>query len=371
MLTQSNLQSRLEFPYRQAPEPGSLLEVASGVYWLRMPLPMSLNHINLYLLEDGDGWLCVDTGIRGGDTRDLWEQVIRDCLDGRPITRILCTHMHPDHTGQAGFLSERFRAPLLMSYSEFYQAKSMFTMMSGTHWHSEQYFLRAGLDADILSQMRASRSSYLPTPDDHGFPGSFQRLRDGDTLKVGCNTWQLLTGSGHSPEHICLYSPELRLLISGDQVLPIITSNVSVHPNEPDANPMVGWLESHARFKAHVDDQVLVLPAHNLPFYGLHERLDQLVEHHEDRMLALEEFCLEPRVAVDLLPVLFSRELQGPALFMATGECIAHLHCLMSRGRIRRLLDGDLYLYLSIDPGLDERSRPGQHHPPDSRPMEV
>lgn len=371
MLTPSDLEARLEFPCRQPPAPGELLEMAPGVFWLRMPLPTSLDHINLYLLEDEGGWVCVDTGIRGQETREIWAQMAKTSLGGKPITRIICTHMHPDHTGQAGFLSECYKAPLLMSYAEYYQAKTMFSMSGGSHWHSEQYFLRAGLAPDILEQMRQSRSSYFPESDDQAFPGSFERLSHGDSLQIGKNTWQILTGSGHSPEHVCLYSPELRLLLSGDQVLPIITSNVSVHPTEPEANPMLGWLASHVRFREDVSDEVLVLPAHNLPFYGLHERLQQLIDHHEDRMLALEESCVEPRAAMELLPILFRRKLEGASAFMATGECIAHLHCLMSRGRIRRTLAGEVYHYQSIDPGLGKRSRPGDHLAPDERPLEV
>lgn len=373
MAAMSDVADRLEFPYREAPEQASLKEVAPGIFWLRMPLPMSLNHINLYLLEEADGWTCVDTGIRGAETRRLWEELAANSLHGKAITRIICTHMHPDHTGQAGFLSEHFRAPLLMSRAEYYQAKSMFSMSgsSGSHWQAQEYFLRAGLDPDILRRMRESRGSFFPPDDGPPFPGSFLRLRDGDQLEIGGQSWRVLTGSGHSPEHVCLYNRELRVLLSGDQVLPVITSNVSVHPNEPEANPLPGWLASHARFREEIDNRVLVLPAHNLPFYGLHERLAQLVEHHEDRLLALEEACVSSRVAVELLPVLFSRQLEGPALFMATGECIAHLHCLMSRGRISRTLDGERYRYLSIDPNLAERARPGRHHAPDEGPMEV
>lgn len=259
-----------------------------------------------------------------------------------------------------------------MSYSEYYQARVMGNMMrDGDNWQMREYFQRAGADMDLLEKMRGNRGNFTPEPEDRPLPGSFERLVDGDILEIGHYKWQVVTGNGHSPEHVCLYSQELRLLISGDQILPVITSNVSVHPTEPFANPMVGWLESHEKFKALMPDDILVLPAHNAPFYGVQARLQQLIDHHEDRMLILEENCQEPQLAVDLLPCLFKRKLEGPSMFMALGECIAHLHCLMSRNRIERTLDGDVFKYKSIDPTLKDRARPGQHEPPDDSPEMV
>lgn len=362
----------LTYPYDSPPSFGTTLEVAPGVRWLQMPLPMSLDHINLYLLEDSDGWIIVDTGIRGEETRDLWHRIFDHELGNKPVKRIICTHMHPDHTGQSGFLSDHWHAPLSMSYSEYYQARVMGNMMrEGDNWQMREYFQRAGADMDLLEKMRENRGNFTPEAEDRPLPGSFDRLADGDTLRIGNYQWQVVTGNGHSPEHVCLYCQELRLLISGDQILPVITSNVSVHPTEPFANPMVGWLESHEKFKALMPDDILVLPAHNAPFYGVQERLQQLIDHHEDRMLILEENCQEPQVAVDLLPWLFRRKLEGASMFMALGECIAHLHCLITRNRIERTLDGEVFKYRSIDPTLKDRARPGQHEAPDDAPKMV
>lgn len=369
-MTESN--DPLRYPYQEPPAFGTTQELAPGVFWLQMPLPMSLKYINLYLIEDTDSWTIVDTGIRGQETQQLWEEIFASQLGGKPVTRVICTHMHPDHTGQSGFVCEHWQAPLFMSYSEYYQARSMGNMMrDGGNWQMSEYFLRAGIEPEFLEQMRSNRSNFAPEPEDRPLPPSFVRLTDGDTLEIGDNDWQVITGSGHSPEHVCLYSKALRIFISGDQILPIITSNVSVQPMEPFANPMVGWLESHERFKQLLPNDMLVLPAHNLPFYGAHERLQQLIDHHEDRMLILEENCVEPQRAVDLLPHLFARELEGHSRFMALGECIAHLHCLMTRSRIKRQLDGDVYRYLSIDPTLRDRARPGQHEAPDDSPQMV
>jgi glyoxylase-like metal-dependent hydrolase (beta-lactamase superfamily II) len=334
----------LEYPFDTVPAPGKTLEVAPGVFWLRMPLPMSLDHINLYLLEDFDGWTVVDTGIRGQETQALWQQIFDECLKDKPITRVLCTHMHPDHTGQAGFLSNHFKAPLLMSYGEYYQARMMhYSMQEQGSWHTSDFFLRGGITQSLMDDMSQARSNFAPEPTDTPMPRSYRRLKDGDILTIGHIQWQVLVGSGHSPEHVCLYAPEARLLISGDQILPIITSNVSVHPTEPEADPMSEWLSSHERFKQLIPDETLILPAHNTPFYGAKERLDELIAHHEHRMQIIWDGCAEPTPAIDLLPALFERKLENHTLFMALGEAIAHIHCLMKRGQLDR--DGEALVY--------------------------
>ena len=349
--------SELTYPYSEAPASGKLLEVASNVFWLRMPLPMSLNHINLYLIKDKDGWTAIDTGIRGEETREIWLEIFDNQLENLPIKQIICTHMHPDHTGQAGFLHQHWRAPLMMSYSEYYQARVMVSQMQsgGDHWQSSEHYARNGIEQSFLDEMREVRSNFTPQPEDHPLPASFIRLEDEQTLELGGTSWQVITGTGHSPEHVCLYSEEHRVLISGDQVLPVITSNVSVHPTEPLANPMQGWLASHNKLKSLLPNDLLVLPAHNLPFYGLHERLDQLIAHHEERMLIIEQACQAPKKGVDLLPLLFDRELEGMTRLMALGEAVAHVHCLMSRGRIAQSFNGEHYIYDSIADDLASR----------------
>ncbi len=364
--------SGLTYPIANGPEPGYFIEVAPQVYWLQMPLPMSLNHINLYVIEDEDGWIIIDTGIRGDETRELWLTIFERYFSKKPVKQIVCTHMHPDHTGQAGFLHHHWQAPLLMSYAEYYQARVMaMHMQDGNHWQMSEHFLRNGIEQSFLDELRDMRSSFSPQPEDHPLPGSFIRLEDGQSLQMGGTQWRVVTGTGHSPDHVCLYALDLRVLISGDQVLPVITSNVSVHPTEPQANPLKGWLASHEKLTRELPNDLLVLPAHNLPFYGLHERLQELIDHHEDRMLIIEEACVTPRSGVDLLPLLFNRKLEGPTKIMALGECIAHLHCLMDRERISQEFDGKQYWYHSIAPDLPQRARPGQHPTPDDEPIMV
>ena len=365
----------LRFPYADHPSPGASREVAPGVHWITMPMGGSLNHINLYLLDAGDGWYVVDTGLGNKDTATHWERVIRDCLDGRPVNGVICTHMHPDHIGQAGMLTERFECPLYMTRAEYYQARAFHSSgPGGNHasWIGRRFYERAGMSADYMDGMRRMWEQRA----DEGFsmpslPMGYQRLRDGDEFAIGPDTWVVVVGAGHSPEHACLLNKRLGVLISGDQILPVITSNVSVHPTEPEANPLKDWMESHDKFLT-TPTETLVLPAHNLPFYGVRERLRQLINHHEDRMLAIEEHCVEPKVARDLLPVLFKRRLDGRQMMMALGEAIAHLHLLMHRNRIERTLGEDgRYHFRSIDPDLSRRALPDRHEQPDDSPMWV
>lgn len=362
----------LTYPFDDLPAAGTTRVIAPGIKWLQMPLPFALDHINLYLLEDGDGWVLVDTGIRGDKTRDFWLQIFDNELDRKPITRVIATHMHPDHLGQAGWLCRHFNAPLLMSRTEYFYART-FSNENARVLPPEaiQFYERGGIPEPILAEIR-SRGWGGFSNNVEPLPIGYHRLIDNQVLTIGGRQWRVVTGSGHSPEHVCLYCDELDVLISGDQVLPRITSNVSVNANEPEEDPLHYWLDSHHKFLSLLPDTAFVLPSHNRPFYGLHARLLYLIEHHEDRMLACEEKCVTPQTAHDLLPVMFSRELDSFQIMLALGECIAHLHCLMGRGRLERFLDQDgRYRYRSIDPSLPARADPEGHDSPDLAPLMV
>jgi len=366
--------SELTYPWAEHPTPGTTVEVAPGVRWLMMPMGGSLTHINLYLLEDTHGWWVVDTGLCLNETGELWHEIFSKELGGKPVVGVICTHMHPDHIGQSKMITEEFRCTLHMTRAEYYQARSFAGSGPSSHhsWLGQEFYQRAGMPASYLDDMRnafAQRAADgMRMPE---MPSGYHRLEDNNVLSIGGHDWRVVVGSGHSPEHACLYCAALKVMISGDQILPIITSNVSVHSTEPEANPLLDWMESHDRF-LYLPDDILVLPAHNLPFYGIRERLRQLISHHEDRMLAIEEHCVEPAVAKDLLPVLFARKLDPRQMMMALGEAIAHLHLLMHRNRIERTLHEDgCYRFLSTDPDLKRRSHPNNHDTPSDRPVMV
>ncbi len=358
--------------FDDAPAHGTTLVVAPGVRWLQMPLPMSLDHINLYLLEDDDGWWVVDTGISVGPTQELWQKIFDNELAGKPVKAVICTHLHPDHIGMAGWICEKWRVPLYMTRSEYFCGLS-FSRMEKRHysWTSEQHYRRAGFKPDAIEKMRSHYGGFgsVISP----MPTGYNRLRDGDSMLINGNRWRVVVGSGHSPEHACLFSESLNILISGDQVIPKITSNVSVMASEPEANPLKDWFASHEHFLNILPADVLVLPAHNAPFHGLHERLRFLIDHHEEHLLALEQACAEKNgTAVELLPVLFKRKLDGDQLGLAVGECIAHLNYLYQRGQLSRSVDEDgHYRYTSIDDTLPHRIRRQKHSAADDLPIQV
>jgi len=332
----------LRYPYGRKinPEPGVPEKIAEGVYWVRFPMPMSLDHINLWLLEDGDGWTVVDTCLNLKQARSLWESLFDGFMGGKPIRRVICTHMHPDHVGLAGWLTERFDCQLWMSREEFLMCRSL-TSDTGRPAPEValKFYRAAGYTDEQLEKYRQRFGGFGKAV--YSLPPSYRRLVDRETLTIGGRYWQVIVGSGHSPEHVCLYCPALKLLISGDQVLPKITPNVSVFPTEPDGDPLKEWLRSSSRIREILPDDLLVLPAHEAPFYGLHVRLSQLLEGHKQDLNQLFDLLAEPRRAVDCFEALFSRTIDDNSIGLATGETLAHLNCLLRRGRISRRTDDD------------------------------
>lgn len=330
----SRIKEGLEYPFSEIPTAGEVCRVAAGIYWLRMPLPFRLDHINLWLLEDGEGWTIVDSGINRPETEERWERIFATALAGKPVKRVIVTHWHPDHVGMAAWLQDRWQVPVSMTQGEW--------LMAQTVWHRQgersdndriDFCRRNGLGEEGINALIGNPGGYRRGVRD--LPGTFYRLRAGDRITIDRSEWRIIIGTGHAPEHACLYCPEKNLLISGDQVLPRISTNVSVWSIEPEGNPLGDFLGSIPQFRTLPED-VLVLPSHNTPFYGLHRRLDQLDAHHLERLELVRSHCATPHSAADLIPVLFRRELDVHQLSFAMGEAVAHLHYLEARSLLLR-----------------------------------
>jgi glyoxylase-like metal-dependent hydrolase (beta-lactamase superfamily II) len=329
----------LEFPHSAPPAPGTTIEVAVGLHWLRMPLPFALDHINLWLLDEGEGWTLIDTGYGDAATRALWEQHFAMTMRGLPLRQIVATHCHPDHLGNAAWLSARFACPIVMTHTEFLAAHAILTE-TAAHGPRDtcDLFRRhgmAGADVEALAALGNRYARGVPVA-----PESARRLLAGDAFIAGDRPWRIIVGYGHSPEHASLYARAPGVLVSGDMLLPRITTNVSVWPSDPDGDPLGRFLDSLAAFES-LPPETLVLPSHGLPFRGIPLRVEALRAHHRARLAELEEAVAkagEPVSATQMIPVLFRRPLDVHQRFFAMGEAIAHLNHLWHRERLSRTL---------------------------------
>lgn len=327
----------LHYPFgRWVPEGGTMFEVLPGIHWLRMPLPFGLDHINLWVLDAGDSWAIVDTGVNLAQSKAHWETLFAGAMAGKPVSRVIVTHYHPDHLGLAGWLCARWNVPLEIARTEYLLARTLTLDIRDTPpQEAVDFSIRAGWPDEAVETLRArpwGNFSKIVS----ALPAGFKRIRDGDVLTIGARQWTIVTGRGHAPEHSCLVSEGV--MISGDQVLPRITSNVSVYPTEPYADPLADWLESIERLRQ-LDPELLILPAHNEPFRGLHTRLDQLATDHHAKLEKLTAFCSTPRTAFESFATLFRKPIGEGDYGIATGEAVAHLHWLEERGKLKRLTD--------------------------------
>ena len=331
------MKQTLDFTTETVPTPQEVITVADGIRWLRLPLPFALNHVNIWLMDDSDDALTVvDTGIATDLAKNIWiEHFKNGALKDQSIDRVLVTHFHPDHMGLAGWLCERFKAPLWAPRADWMKARILCRDDSDRFNATGVAFYRAlGIPQDYLLHISQRGNMYAKAVSP--VPCSYNRLRDGLELTIGDTVWQVIITPGHAPDMACLYSLERNILISADHILPEISPNVSVWADEPNGNPLKDFRQSLAKVKERVPADCLVLPSHGRPFCGLHERIDWLDQHHEERLAETLEACAKPATGKMVMDHLFTRELDSQQWGFAMGESLAHLNYLIETGQIVR-----------------------------------
>ena len=322
----------LRYPWANAPEHGSATEVAPGVLWCRLPLPMKLDHVNVYALNDGDSWTVIDTGFASNKTRGIWQALMDGPLGGKPIARVVVTHHHPDHVGLAGWLQRDFGAELVTTRTAWLFAR-MLTLDVQDRPVAEtlEFYRRAGMDPAILDQ-RANERPFNFGDIVAPMPLGYTRIKQGDTIRMGGRTWDIHIGNGHAPEHATFWSRDDNLVISGDQILPSISPNIGVYATEPMADPIGDWLEACERLAPLARADHLVLGGHKLPFTGLPTRMRQLIDNHHGALARLIDYIDTPKSAAECFVPLFKRKIGDGEYGLALVEAIAHLSHLYHEG---------------------------------------
>jgi glyoxylase-like metal-dependent hydrolase (beta-lactamase superfamily II) len=325
----------LRYPWEQHPGPDEVVEIRPGVLWVRLKLPFRLNHVNIYLLADGDGYAMVDAGFGNEETIEAWTKLFDGPLKGVNITRLIVTHSHPDHVGLAGWIVERFNCPLVMSQVEYLQ--SVYHQNRGTEERRNAqrlFFRRHGMDESLTEKLLGRGQDYLKRVS--VLPPSYRRISHGDDVVIGTRRFKVITGGGHALDQVMLYCADDKLFLSADQVLSRISPNVSVWAVEPDQNSLGEYLASLASLTTTLPYDLLVLPGHGVPFYGLKTRIKQLADHHEDRCRLIAEACRDvPQTSKELVPVVFHKHvLDVHQMGFAAGELIAHVNYMLVEGRL-------------------------------------
>lgn len=330
----------IRYPFADPPAEGRAIEVAQGVMWLRLPLPMALDHVNVYALDDGDGWTLVDTGMASKRGVAIWESLLAGPLCGRDVRRVIVTHHHPDHVGMAGWFQAR-GAELLMTRTAWLYARMLVLDVQSLPTEEQIAFWRsAGMDPALLDK-RSGERPYNFIDAVAPMPLGFTRMSEGDVIAAGGRDWVVRLGSGHAPDHATLWSVDGEVVLGGDQLLPGISANIGVYPTEPGADPLQDWLVSTQGFAPFATDAQLVLPGHKLPYRGLPFRLTQMVANHQSALDRLRGFLAVPATAVQCFAPLFRRDIGAGEYGLALVEAVAHLNYLLHRGEVARSMRED------------------------------
>lgn len=330
----------IHHPFATPPGPGDAVEVAPQILWLRLPLPMALDHVNVFALDDGDGWTIVDTGLMSNKTKAIWATLIAGPLAGKPIRRLIVTHHHPDHIGLAGWFQGQ-GVELITTRTAWLLARML--VLDEQPLPTPEgllYYQRAGLSApDLAAKARERPFNFadIVAP----MPQGFTRIDEGSILQAGGRRWIVRIGHGHAPDHATLFSLDDSLILGGDQLLPGISANIGVYPTEPEADPLGEWLDSTHRFKAFAQDDHLILPGHKLPFTGLPFRLAQMAENHTSALDRLLGHLNAEKTALQCFPALFKREIGPAEQGLALVEAVAHLNYLLKRDLVSRSLNAE------------------------------
>lgn len=328
----------LEFPHIDVPPPGEAVEIAPGLLWARLPLPFRLNHVNVWLLEEDDGWTVIDTGCATPAIFSAWEQLLAGPMRGRPVVRVVATHGHVDHIGLSGWMVERFDAEFVGTFGEWMWARVSHTKgFSGADEVHRRFLVGHGFEATVAERMVRSRSRFidLSTP----LPGAIAEIRDGDAVRLGGRDWTVMVTRGHAFEHASFHCAADGILIAGDHLLPKISPVIAVYEMTPKADPLADYFASFPQFDA-VPDSTLVLPSHGLPYRGIHQRVAELREHHDRRLDATSGLLRRPSNALDLSKAMFPH-IEGPEnIGFALGETLAHVNYLLHKGVVDEERDG-------------------------------
>jgi glyoxylase-like metal-dependent hydrolase (beta-lactamase superfamily II) len=338
----------IRYPFEEPPASGEALEVAEGVLWLRLPLPMALDHVNVFAFDEGDSWTILDTGFDTRKSRAIWEAVLSGPLRGKPVGRVIVTHYHPDHIGLAGWFVARGAAVATTRTSWILARMLTLDIQPVPTAETLAFYRRSGMDPALYEQRKTERPFNF-ADSVHSLPAGYDRIVEGQEISLGGRRWITRIGHGHAPEHATFWSLEDNLVIGGDQLLPSISPNLGVYANEPEADPVAEWLDSCHRFTGFATEEHFVLGGHKLPFIGLPTRLRQLIDNHVGALGRLVDHLEEPKRGGECFLPLFKREIGAGEYGMALAETIAHLNHLHQTGRARRFLGEDgAYLWQAV-----------------------